>query len=214
MEQAIGVAQGNLLVTFLQAYALVLAVPGSNFLIVAEAGMGGSRRSALAAALGIGCGATLLALIALGGSSVLHDEPVIVRLASTLFALLLAKMGFDALRRAASWGGVAKRLPVGAGLQAAGAFRRGFASALSNPMTLVFFATAFGALAGGRGQGATPAALVFLLASGWFAVLGLAFSLPPVRAVYLRGRAPIDAVLGLSLIAMALRTLFNQYGLA
>lgn len=195
-------------VEFLVSYLLIMALPGANFLVVAEASTMASRRAALSAALGIGCGAMLLALAAVSGASAFAADPRAVTLGKLLLAAILIVIGLRALRRAcrvASAGAVA-RVP-----RSGGYFCLGLLTAATNPITSAFFVSAAinVGLASTVARAGTLVVLVFLLASCWFGAVALAFSSPRVRFHFERWRRYVDVAVGILLagfgIAMGLR---------
>ena len=193
---------------FLVSYLLIMALPGANFLIVADASARASRWAALAAALGIGFGAMLLALAAVSGVAAFATDPRAVTLGKLLLAAVLVVIGLRALRRACrSAPGKAPASAPGSG----GYFCLGFLTAATNPITSAFFVSAAINVgpASSLGRAETLVVLVFLLASGWFGAIALAFSARRVQLRYERWRRAADVGIGILLAgfgtAMALR---------
>jgi threonine/homoserine/homoserine lactone efflux protein len=196
----------------------VLAVgtvsPGPSFVFVARTSIARSRRDGLAAALGMGVGGVTFAVLALLGlRAVLVAQGwvyVAFRLVGGLYLLYLA----FALWRGAAHPLAAPALPARSpGL--ARSFAGGLLTQLSNPKTAVVYGSVFAALLPARPAawlfGALPAA-VFLLETGWYAVVAMSFSAARPRALYASGKRWIDraaggimAALGTRLVIEALR---------
>lgn len=191
------------IVEFLVSYLLVMSLPGANFLVVAEAGTRGSRRAALSAALGIGCGAMLLALAAVSGASAFAADPRAITLGKLLLAAILIVIGLRALRRAC--------LPVvvtgpARPPRSGGYFCLGLLTAATNPITSAFFVSAAinVGLASTVSRAGLLVALVFCMASLWFGAIAFAFSCESVRRRYERWRRSLDVGIGTLLAGFGL----------
>lgn len=187
-------------------YLLVMATPGPNLLLVLRASLEPTARAASAAALGIACGASLAAALAILGAGLLSGLGGLEGLARLVFVALLARAGWRSLRRA--WSGRRETAPAEA--RRAGHFRLGLLGAVSNPLTVPFFAGFFlGRVPPGDGVAVAVACLsVFLLAGGWFLMLGRLLALPRWRGLYLRGGARMEAAIGIALLACAASALW------
>lgn len=195
---------------FALSYLLIMALPGANFLVVAQASTAATRRTALAAALGIGTGATLLALAATSGASIVAADPRIGTLGKLLLATILVGIGLRALRRAC----LAAPAPSPAnGPHGGGYFCIGLLTAVTNPVTSAFFVSASiqAGLSTSPLRGGLLVGLVFVLATGWFGGVAIAFSSRHVRERYARWRRTVDLGVGMLLaglgIMMSLRLL-------
>jgi threonine/homoserine/homoserine lactone efflux protein len=168
-----------LLMALAVPYALVLAAPGPNLLLVLWAGLARTVRASVAAALGIACGATLATIAAAYGASLfVADRPLQIA-GALVFAAILARSAVRLLTAAGPGatgdpGPGARRTSTRAG----GAFAAGLLVALSNPMTVPFFLGFFVSQPLARTEaGVAMACLtVFTMAGLWFAALGLVFS--------------------------------------
>lgn len=184
------------------------ASPGPSFLMVARSSVSVSRRSGLAAALGMGAGGVLFAALALLG---LHS---LLTQVGWLYAGLKAVGGLYLLWMAYRlWHGAADPLPVATegpttphGM--ARAFALGFVTQVSNPKTAVVYGSIFAAL-----LPADPATWlllavppsVFVIETGWYSVVALAFSAEQPRAAYLRSKSRVDRVAALAMGGLGLR---------
>ncbi|WP_376101010.1 LysE family transporter (plasmid) [Roseomonas sp. CCTCC AB2023176] len=189
------------------SYALVLVTPGPNLLIVLRASLSGSARSVSAAALGIGCGAGLAAIGALLaasalGSGVTTGMTGIEIGGRLLFAALLARAGWRTLRRV---GARRETVAINPQSELVGHFRVGLLTALSNPLTLPFFAGYF--LSHPETQDPRVAlsacALVVAMAIGWFGGLGWLLARRAWRDFYGRAGYWPDLTVGGALLVCA-----------
>ncbi|TDR87246.1 LysE family translocator [Enterovirga rhinocerotis] len=201
----IGAEQAAGLPEFALAYLLIMALPGANLLVVARAGAAASRRGALAAALGIGCGAGILAMAAASGASLFAADPRAATLGKLVLAAMLLLIGLGALRRAF------RALPSGGcsdETRIAGHFGLGLLTAVTNPVTSTFFV---GAVVGARIPPGSFVLTVFVLATAWFGGVALGLSNRHLRRLYEQSRRRVDLALGVVLtgagIVTALRIL-------
>jgi threonine/homoserine/homoserine lactone efflux protein len=196
------------LLSILAALLVGAISPGPSFILVAQTSVARSRRSGLAAALGMGAGGVIFGALALLGLQALLAQSAWLYLALKLLggAYLL----FLAIRL---WHGAAEPLvvPDGAGVQASavrGPFLLGLVTQLSNPKTAVVYGSVFAAF-----LPPLLAAWVFLILplmifaieAGWYAVVVLAFSAERPRAAYLRSKMLIDRVAGAVIGALGVK---------
>ncbi|MEP9353259.1 LysE family transporter [Xanthobacter sp. KR7-65] len=194
------------LLFFSSSYLAILSVPGANFVVVSRASLQG-RMAGMAATLGVASGAalaataTVCALCIIGRTRIGDDLPIARVLFGVLYGALLLRSGIGCLMVA--WDGLPRVRGPGS-LQAdhGVAFRLGFVTAASNPMSIVFFISACGLLltnVGVRGAVTSPV-LVFVVASLWFWSICLLLSGRGTRRVYDRIRYPADIAIGLVLL--------------
>jgi amino acid exporter len=195
------------------AYALVMVTPGPNLLIVLRASLMPPRRAALTAALGVASGAALTAALASVLAGAVTASYGLTVLGQVLFAGLLARAGIRSLR-GLHQGGVTEQSKAGSGrsnVRALSQFRLGLVTALLNPITTAFFASA--SLGLPRSEVLRTALvlwiLVFSMVACWFGLLALIFIQPVARAAYTRGWQYIEFVVGLLLFACAARILYG-----
>lgn len=186
------------------AVALGAISPGPSFLLVARTAVAASRRDGLAAAAGMGAGATLLAVLVLAGlQSLFAAFPWVfggLKIAGGLYLVWLA---------VGAWRGARAGL---AGLEGGGAertaparsFGRALLTQLSNPKAIVVYGGIFSALLPASlppGAAIVLLALVCAIETAWYALVALVLSAPAPRRWYLRGKPVLDrltgAVLGL-----------------
>ncbi|KMO35636.1 hypothetical protein VQ03_21540 [Methylobacterium tarhaniae] len=181
------------------AYAPVLATPGPNLLVVLRASVAAPGRGPVVAALGVACGAALAAAVAGLGASLLPAGRLVTGLGTALFALLMLR----AAHRLAS--GRAGRLDDPARLapgRDAGTFALGLGAAVTNPVSLAFFAGFFLAHPG-RAAVPVAGAAVFCMAATWFGLIGLVLARPACRARLAGTGRPARLVLAALLVGCA-----------
>lgn len=181
--------------------------PGPNFVAVTHRAVTSPRAEALALVVGIVCVNVLWASAALFGLGVLFSLfPWLFWSVKSLGAAYLVWFGFQLLHRS----GVP--LPAKAALATHStrvrAFRDGIVTNLSNPKSMVFYASVFSAaVPAGASSGTLAAmvAMVAIIAVLWYG--GVAFVLSGERAAnfYRKGRPAIERTCGVILIAFGLR---------
>jgi threonine/homoserine/homoserine lactone efflux protein len=202
--------------SFLAALYLVhlgaAATPGPNTLLVTNMAAGGHRGAAMWAAAGTGAGALVWVAATLGGASALFVA--FPRLASALRwagGAYLIFLGAQALVAVWKSRGGARASTAFAPAGAAGAFRRGLVTNLSNPKSLAYYLSLLVAsaapdaplwvrLAGGAGMAA-----ISLI---WYMFLAWTFSRGPVRRVYQRVQPIIAGGTGLLMIGFGFALIF------
>jgi threonine efflux protein len=194
------------LVELATSYALVLAVPGPNTLVIARTGLMGSHRALMAAALGIACGAGTVAAIAALGAGALPSGTLVSRLSALAFAGLLLRSAAGALRPRPSNAAAEDRL---ASPMCGVAFATGLMVAVSNPTSVPWFLVFFAAHpVGSRVAILLSCAIVFAMAFAWFSLAGVCMvRFQPSGAAGLRPLA-FRRLLAAALALMAARVLW------
>ncbi|KMO11083.1 hypothetical protein [Methylobacterium platani] len=181
------------------AYAPVLAAPGPNLLVVLRASVAVPGWGPVVAALGVACGAGLAAAFVGFGAALLPGGRLVTGLGTALFTLLMLRAAYRLASGRAGLAGDPARLAPG---RHAGTFALGLGAALTNPVSLSFFAGFFLAHPG-RDAVPVAGAAVFCMAATWFGLVGLALARPACRARLAgAGRAP-RLVLALALVGCA-----------
>ncbi|NML75240.1 LysE family transporter [Rhizobium sp. S-51] len=187
--------------------------PGPSFVLVSHTAIIRSRQAGLAAALGMGIGGAVFALLALAGLNALLMR---VEWAYLLFKLLggayLAYLGVRI------WRGASLPLPPERGegkKRGEGAWRSfflGAATQLSNPKTALVYGSIFAAFLPASPEAwlftALPLA-VFLIEAGWYAVVALVFSAERPRAAYGRAKHVVDRIAGAVLVGLGIRLILD-----
>lgn len=187
--------------------------PGPSFVLVSHTAIIRSRKAGLAAALGMGIGGAIFALLALAG---LHALLVRVEWAYLLFKLFggayLAYLGVRI------WRGASLPLPleqaggVDQGAPAWKSFAVGLATQLSNPKTALVYGSIFAAFLPAPPERWLFTVLplgVFLVEAGWYVAVALVFSADRPRAVYGRVKHIVDRVAGAVLVGLGLRLILD-----
>lgn len=185
--------------------------PGPSFLVVARTSVTLSRRHGLAAAVGMGCGGMVFAGLALLGlNAVLAQVGWLYTALRLLGGCYLVHLAWRL------WRGAGNPIPLPeAADRTGGVFRSfcfGMATQLSNPKTAIAYAGIFAALlpAGLPGWAwFVPLPLVFLVESGWYAVVATVFSAERPRSAYLRAKARIDRLAAAVMGALGIRLLLD-----
>lgn len=190
--------------TLLGAVAVGAMSPGPSFVFVARTAVALSRNDGLAAALGMGMGAVLFAVLVMAGLQVVlatfETLYLVVKIAGALY---LVYMGWGLFKQA--------KTPLQMDVaretsrrSACRSFLRGFLTQVSNPKAMVVYGSMFAALLPKElpvlVAVAVPA-FVFVIETGWYAVVALALSRDDSRRAYLRCRTWIDRLAG-GLMAM------------
>ena len=211
-----------MLSTFVTIWILHVAAmtsPGPNVLLVSQLAASDRTRSAVFAALGVTCGATLWATCAVLGVNVVFVAFPGLRLALQVAGGLY--LLYVALRLWQSSGGTL--VGRGSSVSSSAAFRRGFLTNITNPKVALFFgsifATSFPAAPSPSLQ-ASAVTMVAVNALCWHTLLAYLFSRERVRAVYAQARGAANRIasvtmsaLGLGLLGASLReAFFLAYG--
>lgn len=173
----------SIFVTLFLPYALVLAAPGPNLLVVMWAGLASPRRVApIFAALGVAFGASLAAAIAAVGTSLIPAPSggTLSYVSTPVFAAFLMRMAIGLVNGSAMIG---MRPAKGSVTDVRRTFLVGLFTASLNPMTLPFFLGVFLTNPDIRTMhsGTLACATIFAMAAAWFCGLGMLFSTPSLR---------------------------------
>lgn len=186
--------------------------PGPSFVMVLRTSIAHSRGDGLAAALGMGLGATLFGAVALLGLTALLAQVewlyMVLKLAGGAYLIYLAVR---------IWRGAHTPIviPPTAAFKSNG-LRRSFSMALmtqlSNPKTAVAYASLFAALL--PPQVSTWVVLVlppfiFVIETSWYAVVAMVFSAQRPRLAYVRAKAWIDKVTALVIGGLGFRLVYE-----
>jgi threonine/homoserine/homoserine lactone efflux protein len=203
------------LFSILAALALGAISPGPSFLFVTRTSVAMTRRDGVAAAAGMGLGASIVCTLALLGLRALIAEAgwlyLGFKLAGGVYLIYLAWR---------LWRGAAK--PSGApaeqidGQRPAAGLMRSFllalATQLSNPKTIVVIGGIFAALLPARVPLwmylAIPP-IQFVVETSWYTFVAVVMSSSAPRAVYLRARTGIDRAAGCVLGVLGVRLILE-----
>lgn len=186
--------------------------PGPSFLMVARISVARSRRDGLAAAVGMGIGGVLFALLALlGMRTLILKVPslyLVLRIVGALYLIYLGiRIWLSARAPLAETRSGKDRTTI------AGSFIRGLVTQLSNPKTAVVYGSIFAALLPPDlprlGLIILPC-LVFVIETSWYAIVAYALSSAAPRQVYLRAKKTIDRTAGGVMSVLGLKLLVQS----
>ncbi|MFJ7219326.1 LysE family translocator [Amycolatopsis sp. NPDC098790] len=214
--------------TVLLAYLPAAVSPGPNFVLIAHTAAAGTRRSAVAVALGVvAAGGVLAAVAVFGLGSVLARTPWLATALRVVCGGYLAWLGVRLWWRAPARDAGAPRQeddpsapqpdpgplePPGStspdrpgGRQHATHFRRGVVSNLTNPKAAAFFGSVLTAALPPTEPTAVKAAAVGLIvvaSSAWHLSVALLFSSPATQRWYAHAEPTLNRVVGTILVAL------------
>jgi len=184
--------------------------PGPSLALVVRETLAGGRRNGLTAALLHGLGIGLYAFAAIAGLAVLVTRsPALFNGLRYGGAAFLAYLGLRALL-ARTGPGAALGKPGGEARPAWKSGRDGFLIAFLNPKIAVFFIALFSQFvspSAGLGEKLGMASLAAGIDAVWYAIVALALSHSAVLERLRRRAGVLDRVLGVVLLALALRVL-------
>lgn len=190
--------------------------PGPSFLLVTRLSMTGSRRRGVAAALGMGAGGALFALLALVGLIALLQEVewlfLTFKVCGGLYLLYLGihlwRSASDTVKVTDADGFTPLSTTTRADPWAAGSFWLGLTTQVANPKTAVVYASIFSALLPEDPERVLLFVLplaVFFVEAAWYALVAIVFSAPPPQRAYLRSKGWIDRAAGVVLGGLGVR---------
>lgn len=201
-----------LLASLAAPYALILAAPGPNLLIVLRASLAPSFLRPVAAALGIACGAALAAAAASCSASLMLRSTGLEYVGAGAFSAILIRSALRLLfprpdPPTASGQPTAPRRGLGV-------FALGLFAALSNPMSIPFFISFFVSHPTFQTGLATAFAclMVFLMATLWFGAIGLVFSTSAARNLHGRAGRAFQIGLAVLMIGCAVLSVCEVFG--
>jgi threonine/homoserine/homoserine lactone efflux protein len=187
------------LATVLLAYLPAAISPGPNFVLIAHTAAAGTRRAAVAVALGVvAAGGVLAAVAVFGLGSVLAHAPWLATALRITCGAYLAWLGVRMWLRARA---PDHAPPAGHG----GAFRRGVLSNLTNPKAAAFFGSVLTATLPPAEPVAVKAAAVALIvatSTGWHLSVALLFSSPATQRWYAHAKPALNRVVGTILVVL------------
>jgi len=199
-----------ILATILAVHILAMATPGVNFFVVTQTSVSRTRRAGIAAALGVAVAATLWAVAALLGLSV-----VFAHLPWLQDAVKALGGGYLIYLASRLWHSAAK--PTDAVMppqpRDGDAFLLGFFTNLTNPKAAVYYASIFAALVTPdlpAGVRVAAVGIIAVAATTWHVGVACLFAAPGARRVYARGKGWIDRAAGAAFAALGLHLLLQS----
>ena len=201
----------GIFISIMAALAVGAVSPGPSFVVVSRIAISRSRLDGLAAALGMGTGGVVFAALALAGLTALLSQ------FEWLYLLLKVAGGAYLLYIAVNiWRGAAQPLAVSDTVNGRRAPMRSFMTALltqlSNPKTIIVYASLFAALLPRTVPLDLIVALplgVFAVEAGWYSIVALAFSARRPRRIYLAAKSWIDRAAGAVIGGLGLRFILS-----
>ena len=188
------------LLSIVGALTLGTISPGPSFVMVARTSVAQSRRHGLYAALGMGVGGTVFAVAALLGlQALLAAVPrlhLLMQLAGGAYLMYLGLRIWQGAKEEIITSNDDGKQPE---LSRARFFNLALATQLSNPKAAIVYASVFAALLPPEVPGMAfvlVPLVVFLIETGWYALVAVGLSAPAARSAYLRYKIWIDRTAG------------------
>ncbi|MEC3976092.1 LysE family translocator [Amycolatopsis sp. H20-H5] len=185
-------------------YVPAAVTPGPNFVLIAHTAAAGSRRAAVAVALGVVAAGGLLASVAvLGLGTLLASTPWLAHTLRIVCGLYLAYLGVQLWRHARDPEPV--RVPGAAPPGWWTAFRRGALGNVTNPKAAIFFGSVLTATLPPTEPVVLKLAAIALIVVGstaWHLGVALLFSSASVQKGYGRAKPSLNRVVGVILAAL------------
>ncbi|EJZ21961.1 LysE family translocator [Rhizobium sp. Pop5] len=205
----------GIFISIMAALVVGAMSPGPSFVVVSRIAISRSRLDGLAAAVGMGVGGVVFAGLALAGLTALLSE------FEWLYILLKVAGGAYLVYIAVNiWKGAARPLEVSNAVRDRRAPARSFLTALltqlSNPKTIIVYASLFAALLPRSVPLDLIVALplgVFAVEAGWYSIVALVFSARHPRRLYLHAKGWIDRVAGAVMGGLGLRLILSGLSL-
>lgn len=195
--------------------ALMVGVvsPGPSFVFIAQRSVSHSRSDGVAAALGMGVGGVVFAVLGLLGlQAVLASVPwvyALLKICGGLYLLYLALKIWKGASRPLHFQGTAHKSEHAGSRR--GSFLLGVVTQLSNPKTAIVYGSIFAAMLPQHVPLAYSLSIlpfVFLIEAGWYIIVAVALSSAGSRKAYAKSKRWIDrtaagvmGLLGLKLAA-------------
>ena len=204
------ISSTSVFLSIIAALAVGAVSPGPSFVLVSRIAISRSRRDGLAAALGMGLGGVLFSILALAGLTALLSQfnwlYLLLKIAGGAYLVYIAWNIWRSAKQPLEVG------EAGDGKRAVGgSFSLALLTQVSNPKTIIVYASIFAALL----PMTIPAGLfialplgVFVVEAGWYTIVALAFSARYPRRLYLTSKAWIDRAAGTVMAGLGLRLIF------
>ncbi|HWT60382.1 MAG TPA: LysE family translocator [Rhizobium sp.] len=204
-------SSAGVFISIIAALVVGAMSPGPSFVVVSRIAISRSRLDGLAAALGMGAGGVVFAVLALAGLTALLSQ------FEWLYILLKVAGGAYLIYIAVNiWRGAGQPLEVSDAGDSHRAPRRSFMTALltqlSNPKTIIVYASLFAALLPRTVPLDLIIALplgVFAVEAGWYSIVAMAFSARHPRRLYLAAKSWIDRTAGVVMGGLGLRLILS-----
>lgn len=194
-------------------WAIVVTIPGPNFIAVTHHAISDSRKAGVLTAAGVSAGAAVWATVSLLGLTVLFGyAPWLyagIRLVGGAYLIVLGLRSiFHALDRNRS--GLSRTtVKVSNG----SAFKKGILTSFSNPKTAAFFGSLFAATFPPQTpvwMNAIAVLTIFSTSLFWYGFMACCFSLSRVQTVYGGSKKIVDILSGSLLSILGVRIIFSR----
>jgi threonine/homoserine/homoserine lactone efflux protein len=197
-------SSAGIFISIMAALAVGAMSPGPSFVVVSRIAISRSRLDGLAAALGMGVGGVVFAVLALAGLTALLSQ------FEWLYILLKVAGGAYLVYIAVNiWRSAGQPLEVSDAVNGNRALKLSFTTALlTNPKTIIVYASLFAALLPRTVPLDLIVALplgVFAVEAGWYSIVAFAFSARHPRRLYLAAKSWIDRTAGAVMAGLGLR---------
>jgi threonine/homoserine/homoserine lactone efflux protein len=206
--------ESTILLPLIAALALGTISPGPSFVMIARTSVANSRAHGIAAALGMGIGGVCFAAAALAGlQAIMLAVPAVhvaLKALGGLYLCYLGAMIFLSARRPLILGPAA-RAQSGSLRKA---FLLGLGTQISNPKAAVVYASVFAALLPhtfGMAFAILVLLAVFVVETGWYALVAYILSSEGPRNVYLGYKTAVDRTAGAVLVALGFKLVLSVY---
>lgn len=204
-------SSAGVFISIMAALAVGAMSPGPSFVVVSRIAISRSRLDGFAAALGMGTGGVVFAVLALAGLTALLSQ------FEWLYIMLKVAGGAYLIYIAVNiWRGAAQPLEVSDAVHSHRAPMRSFTTSLltqlSNPKTIIVYASLFAALLPRTVSLDLMIALpigVFAVEAGWYSIVAFAFSARHPRRLYLAAKSWIDRAAGAVMGGLGLRLILS-----
>ncbi|MER5170601.1 LysE family transporter [Thioclava sp. GXIMD2076] len=194
--------------------------PGPSFVLISRLSLANSRRSGMAAAIGMGAGGAVFSVLALVGLiALLQQVEWLYWGLKVCGGTYLVFLGLKIWRHSRSVmvmaGTDSLQMPGAAKAkrQDFGSFGLGFVTQMANPKTAIVYASIFAAMLPENPERmlifALPVA-VFVVEAGWYGLVALVFSAPGPQQTYLRSKRWFDRAAGTVLALLGLRLIVEE----
>lgn len=206
------------LLTLAGVWALVVIIPGPNFVATVHHATARSRRDGLLAALGIATGTALWVTFSVVGLGVLFAHfSWLMEAIRTAGALYLTYLGISMIWNAKhgyrNTEGEGRETGENRAVRQSSAWRAGFLTDISNPKSAAFFGSLFAVFLPAHSPlwlQVASVVIVVLITSTWYGLVACLFSLAPVARVYRRLRRWVDLITGGILVALGVRLVVSK----
>jgi threonine/homoserine/homoserine lactone efflux protein len=197
------------------AITVAAVSPGPTLLMVARTAVARTRGDGLAAAFGVGVAGVLFAVAALAGlKALLVSTPAIaiaIKVAGGCYLIYLATRLLLGARTPLE---LSQPVPQHGRGPFGRAMLLGLTTHLSNPKTVVVYASVFTAFLPGKASLALVVAVpiaIFLVEFGWYALVALTLAAGRPRRIYSRLKASIDRAAGATLIGVGINLCWSAW---